>query len=140
MARVNPLSKGGDSSQVTNYRPISQLPVQGKILERLIHTKLEVHLDVNNILTENQGGYRKKRSTIDTIATLTDEIARQRNIGNFTIATFIDIKKAFDSVNFEILFKKLEKYGVKNSNLNLLKSYLTNRKQYTVANNKSSTL
>ena len=138
IARVNALSKGGDTSKVTNYRPISQLPVQGKILERLIHTKLEKHLDINNILTDNQGGYRKKRSTIDTIGTLTDDILRQKNIGNFTMAAFIDIKKAFDSVNFEILFKKLEKYGVKSSNLDLLKSYLTNRKQYTVVNNRSS--
>ena len=117
IATVTPLPKSGDLTNVSNYRPISQLPIPGKILERLIHNNISQHLENNNILTEIQGGYRKSCSTLDTISKLTNDILRERNSGRATMAAFIDTKKAFDCVNYSILFEKLNKYGIKNLNL-----------------------
>ena len=135
IAKVTPLPKAGDLTDVSNYRPISQLPIPGKILERLVHDQITNHLNINNILTEIQGGYRKSCSTLDTISKLTNDILRQRNIGNITIAAFIDTKKAFDCVNHLILLEKLKFYGIKSQNLNWIKNYLTDRSQVTIANN-----
>ena len=135
IAKVTPLPKSGDLTNVSNYRPISQLPLPGKIVERIIHTQITNHLDINNILTEIQGGYRKSCSTLDTISKLTDNILRNRNMGNITMAAFIDTKKAFDCVDHSILLKKLELYGIKNKNLDLLKNYLEHRAQRVIANN-----
>ena len=92
------------------------------------------HLDANNILTKIQGGYRKSCSTLDTISKLTNDILRERNQGRATMAAFIDTMKAFDCVNYSILFKKLEKYGIKNTNLKCLRNYLADRQQITIAN------
>ena len=75
---------------------------------------------------------------IDTIGVLTNDILRARNQGGITLATFIDIKKAFDSVNYIILLKKLEKYGIRGKNLNWIREYFTDRSQVTVCNNVTS--
>ena len=85
-----------------------------------------------------QGGYQKGKSTTDTISDFVDDILKNRNIGNFTMAAFIDIKKAFDSVNYFILIEKLELYGIRQKSLNLIRNYLSNRKQCTLANNVKS--
>ena len=135
IATVTPLPKGGDSNDVSNLRPISVLPIPGKILERLMHNKLSAHIEENQILTKFQGGYQKGKSTIDSISVLVDDILLNRNKGFFSLAAFIDIKKAFDSVNFTILLAKLKKYGIKNRSLTLIENYLSNRHQCTVANN-----
>ena len=137
-AKVTPLPKSGDLSNVSNFRPISQLPIPGKVLERIVHTNISSHLELCNILVKEQGGYRKKCSTIDTIGVLTNDILRARNKGCVTLAAFIDIKKAFDSVNYIILLKKLEKYGIRGRNLLWIKNYFTGRSQVTVCNDKTS--
>ena len=102
IATVTPLPKGGDLTNVSNYRPISVLPVPGKVLERLMHSAISSHLEISNILSEHQGGYQKGKSTLDTISLFVDDIQRKRNKGNITLAAFIDIKKTFDSVNYII--------------------------------------
>ena len=140
VATVTPLPKGGNLTDVSNYRPISVLPIPGKILERLIHTHISKHLDLHNILVKNQGGYQKGKSTLDSISGFVDDIQSNRNKGNITLAAFIDIKKAFDSVNYNILIKKLENYGIRNRTLTLIENYLSRRQQCTVANNTRSTL
>ena len=123
---------------MSNYRHISVLPVPGKVLERLIHNSLSMHFDVNNILSTRQGGYQKGKSTMDSISCFVDDILLQRNNGNISLAAFIDIKKAFDSVNYVILLKKLEMYGIRDRPLTLIENYLSGRQQCTVANNKRS--
>ena len=70
----------------------------------------EFRVGANKISTDFLGGYRRERSTTDTICALVGDILKQRNVGRFSLAYFIDIKKAFDSVNFGILQDKLDKY------------------------------
>ena len=114
-AKVIPLFKGGDREDVGNYRPVS---LWGD----------------RDFLSDNQGGFRKGFSTSSTIADLTDEIFEQVNIGNTTVAAFIDLRKAFDTVNFSILLKKLSKAGVRNNLLQWCRSYLSDRLECTLAN------
>ena len=135
IATVTPLPKGGDLTNVSNFRPISVLPVPGKVLERLMHTAISTHLSDFSILTEKQGGYQKKKSTLDSISFFMDDILKNRNSGNISLAAFIDIKKAFDSVNYVILLNKLEEYGIRNRNLTLIENYLSRRQQCSIANN-----
>ena len=97
-----------------NYRPVSLLPLLGKILEKIAHKRVTKFWENNNFLTDDQGGFRKGYSTMATIADLTDDLFNQINLGNTTIAIFFDLRKAFDTFNICILKKKLEKSGVRN--------------------------
>ena len=133
-ATVTPLPKEGDMSQCTNYRPISQLPLPGKILEQIIHKKIDTFCNENDILNKNQGGFRKNHSTVSTVANFTDNLYTAINNNKFSLATFIDFSKAFDTVNHDILIKKLGKLGIRGKNQNLIKNYLENRLQKTVVN------
>ena len=133
-AKVIPLFKGGDSSDVSNYRPISLLPLPGKIVETIIHLKITYHFNKLKFLSEYQDGFRPGRSTIDTIASFTDDIALEANQGICTLAAFVDFKKAFDTIDHDILLQKLGRAGIDGTNLTLLQSYLTDRSQRTIAN------
>ena len=135
-AKVIPLYKGGDKSEVSNYRPISLLPLPSKTIEKVIHSRLTEFYTMHNVLTDNQDGFRKGRSTIDTIANFTDDISLNINKGECTIAAFVDFKKAFDTVNHDILIQKLKHTGVRGLKLDLLVNYLSNRAQITFANSK----
>ena len=95
-------------------------------------------MDRNKLLDENQGGFRKKHSTINTISKLTGEIFEGINNRNMTVACFIDMAKAFNTVNHDILCKKLRNIGITGDLLKLLKNYLKNRKQCTIANGVTS--
>ena len=106
-ATVVPLPKEGDPTDVNNLRPISTLPLPSKILERVIHTQTSKYLYENSVLTKHQSGFRKNHSTISAIADFTDDIYKALNHGNITHTIFIDFSKAFDTINHEILIKKL---------------------------------
>ena len=138
-ATIIPLKKCGNSTDVNNLRPISLLPVQVKILVKIVHKRILQHMETNDILDPKQGGFRPHHSTSDTITKFSDNIYQQINKGNIVVATYIDLKKAFDTVNHIILLQKLEKIGIKNFNLSWIKNYLTNRSQSTLANGKLST-
>ena len=133
-ATIIPLKKCGNSTDVNNLRPIFLLPLQGKILEKLVHKRLLNHMETNNLLDQNQGGFRPNHSTTDTIIKFSDKIYRRINEGEMVIATFIDLKKAFDTVNHNILIQKLDRMGIKNRNLTWIRNYLTGRSQSTLAN------
>ena len=137
-ATVTPLPKDGDPFQCTNYRPISQLPLPGKILEQIIHNRIDVFCNNNNVLNENQGGFRKKHSTISTVASFTDNLYNAINSKKYSLAAFIDFSKAFDTVNHQILIKKISKLGLRGKTLNLISNYLANRSQKTVVNDVES--
>ena len=140
IASVTPIPKEGNPLDVNNYRPISLLPLPGKILEKLIYNQIINYLDNNHILDANQSGFRAKHSTNATVAKLTDNICINFNNNQPTIASYIDLKKAFDTINHQILLKKLPYLGFHNDVIKWIGSYLQNRKQLTIANNFKSPL
>ena len=133
-ATVIPLQKPGDPSDVSNLRPISLLPLPGKILERIAHTQISQYLEEVNALSPHQGVFRKGKSTINTVASFTDDILLALNTKKYTIATFIDFKKAFDTVDHNILCNKLKYYGLHPDVIQWINSYLTNRSQTCMVN------
>ena len=137
-AKVVPLFKGGNKEAVENYRPVSLLPLPGKILEKIVHKRITEFFYHTQFLTPNQGGFRKGFSTTSTIADLTDDIFSGINGGLTTIAAFIDLKKAFDTVDLAILIKKLNQAGIRNGTLKWCQNYLSGRSQRTIANGKTS--
>ena len=123
---------------MNNLRPISLLPLQGKILEKLIHVRLMKHLENNNFLTNVQGGFRPKHSTAQTTSKLTDDMFDNMNNKKVTYVLLIDFKKAFDTINHKILVKELSKIGLHHNAVKLLTSYPSNRAQRTLVNNSLS--
>ncbi len=138
IAKVIALHKGGPSDNVNNYRPISLLSIFDKIIEKLMHKRLYEFLDEHDILFINQFGFRKKSSTIHALLDITERIRQSMDNGKYGCGVFIDLKKAFDTVNHDILLTKLEHYGIRNNILNWFKSYLSDRKQYVFFNGVSS--
>ena len=129
MARVIPIFKNGKRNLPGNYRPISILPSISKIMERILHTQLYKYLTDNDILSDRQFGFRKNRSTTTALLDCTNDWYINIDRKCFNLVVLIDLKKAFDTVNHEILIKKLELAGIKDNALKLLKCYLTNRTQ-----------
>ena len=131
LSRVTPLFKEGSRDDVNNYRPISVIPVVMKIFERLIHNQLYAFLSTHNLLSSHQSGFRPKHSTVTTLTDVTDYILKNIDAGHFVGGVFIDLKKAFDTVNHKILLKKLASFGIAGLELDWFKSYLSDRKQAT---------
>lgn len=138
IARVIPLYKKGDSESVDNYRPVSILPALSKILEKIMFEQMVEYLDEQEILSESQYGFRKNRSTDYAAIELVDRISQVLDNKKKAIAIFMDLSKAFDSLNHEILLKKLAYYGFVGNSISLLESYLSNRKQFVSWNNTNS--
>lgn len=130
IARVSPIFKTGDDSLLTNFRPISVLPCFSKLLERIMYNRLYKFLLEHNILYEKQFGFQHAHATEHAIVQLVDQILQSFNENKYTIGVFIDLSKAFDTVDHEILIKKLESYGIRNLSLNWFRSYLSQRKQF----------
>ena len=137
-AKVIAKYKGGPSENVNNYRPISLLSIFDKIMEKIMHKQLYEFLDEHEILFINQFGFRKKSSTIHALLDITERIRKTMDEGKYGCGVFIDLKKAFDTVNHEILLTKLEHYGIRNNTLNWFRSYLSDRKQFVFFNGVSS--
>ena len=130
IAKVTPVFKADDVNELGNYRPISVLPCFSKILERIMYNRLFKYLKTNEILYKKQFGFQERHSTEYAIIQLTDQINNCFEKTHFTLGIFIDLKKAFDTVDHTILVKKLKHYGIKGNNLRWFESYLENRKQY----------
>ena len=138
VAKVIVLHKGGSTQEVNNYRPISLLSIFDKIIEKLMHKRLYDFLDEHDILYEHQFGFRKFYSTAYSLIEITEKIKSTIDSGNYGCGIFIDLKKAFDTVNHKILLTKLEHYGLRGNILKWFESYLSNRKQYVFYNGVSS--
>ena len=135
---IIPLKKEGNSPDVNNFRPISLLPIQCKLLEKIVHTRILDHLEQYELLDTKQGGFRPNHSTIDTIVRFTESLYKNINSGQASIAVYIDLRKAFDTVNHNILIQKLDLLGINGLNLKWIENYLSNRTQCTMANNLTS--
>ena len=134
ISRVCPIFKQGDHKEMNNYRPISCLSSFSKIFEKIAHEQLSQYLDVNKILNSNQFGFQKGRSTVHALTKIMNFLAESFNNNKFVVAVFLDYKKAFDLVSHDILLKKLEKIGIRGIHLNWFKTYLADRKMYTMVN------
>lgn len=134
IAKIIPIYKGGSKNLCNNYRPISLLSSFNKVFEIKLQKDLINFIESYNILYEKQYGFRKYHSTIDALINTHDFLIEQRRKKNKIIGIFIDLQKAFDSIDNEILIKKLKYYGISGPFNELLSSYLTNRKIYTNVN------
>ena len=137
-ARVIPLYKKGDRFAEGNYRPVSILPVMSKIFERVVYDQVYEYLDQNNILYQNQSGFRSGYSTNTALTYLNDRIKFNMDQGKMSGLILIDIQKAFDTVNHDILCKKLNAVGLNGNSVSWFKSYLNSRSQFVQVGNNSS--
>ena len=131
---IIPLQKDGNKEDVSNLRPVSLLPLPGKLLEKLVHKQLNTYLENHQLLSDCQGGFQQGHSTISKITELTDDLYKAMDSRETTVSVFIDFRKAFDTVIHNILLNKLELLGIKGLNKIWFESYLTNRTQRTLAN------
>ena len=129
IANVTPIFKKGDPLSIGNYRPISMLSVFSKIIEKLMYKRLYNYLSSNNILYNKQFGFREGFSTEMALITSLDYITKALDDREHVLALFLDLRKAFDMVNFNILFSKLAHYGVRGNALSWFRNYLENRSQ-----------
>ena len=135
VAKVVPIFKKEDKLQLKNYRPISVLPVISKIFQNVMLTQLVEYYTTNNLLSSQQYGFRSNRSTDLAALELMD---RNMNDNLWPVNIYLDFSKAFDSLNHIILLSKLKFYGIEQDALYLLKSYLSNRRQYVQLDNETS--
>lgn len=136
---IKPVYKSGDRKDVSNYRPISLTSNLSKIFEKIIHERTAGFLESCQVLKEGQFGFRKGKSTQDAVAQLTAKIYRSLDSSKPCLCLFIDLKKAFDTVNHEKLLKTLEGYGIRHRALNWFGSYLSGRSQRVQVRNHLST-
>ena len=129
IALVTPIFKDNEANKFENYRPISVITCFSKILEKLMHKRLIKFIEKNKILTKHQYGFRESRSTELAIIELTDKVTKAIDKGEYTLGIFIDLSKAFDTINHKILLQKLEHYGIRGIAHLWFKNYLTDRKQ-----------
>ena len=132
IAKVTPIFKSGKKELLTNYWPVSVLPCFSKILKRIILKRVYNYLNDNNLF-HKQFGIRKGHSTDHAFAELINGIYDSFDQNKYTLVVFIDLSKAFDTVDLNILIDKLNLYGIKNNRLKCFSSYLSNRKQFILA-------
>ncbi len=140
IAKVIPIFKSGEKNLPGNYRPISLLSCFEKILERLLARRIISFLKKHSILYKLQFGFREGHSTTHALLELLEELYSNLDKGNTCIGIFLDLTKAFDTIDHDILLYKLQHYGFRGKIHEWFSSYLTNRKQFTFANGEKSTL
>jgi len=138
IAKVIPAYKKGEKNNPGNYRPISLLSIFDKLLEKLMYNRIIAFLDKHNILYKFQYGFRRCHSTSLALIEMLDNVYTNLDTGNVTVAVYLDLQKAFDTVDHSILLYKLQMYGIRGIVLDWFQDYLTDRQQVvTIANNVS---
>ncbi len=141
IGKVTPVYKKGNPEELGNYRPVSTLPIFGKIFEKVIFSRLYNFAMSQNIINDNQFGFRVSHSTSHavnlSVSIIQESLSRKQHI----LGIFIDLSKAFDTIDHKILLTKLDRYGIRGVAGSLIESYLSIRTQYTeVLNEKSESL
>ena len=123
IAEIIPLYKGKERDEVVNYRPISLLMTISKLLEKIIYIRVYSFLEDHNILY----GFRSKRSCNQAITELTGRLLQAKEVSLHSAAIFLDLSKAFDTLNHEVLLAKLYRYGIRGTANDWFRNYLTDR-------------
>jgi len=139
IARITPIFKAGNARLVENYRPISTLPVLSKIFEKLMLKRLLLFINCNDLLGNNQFGFRKNNNTSDAILEFLDSVYDSLSKRRTLIATFLDFSKAFDTIHHDILLDKLEYIGIRGQVRDWFRSYIGDRFQYVSIGKHNST-
>jgi len=140
IAKIVPVFKNGSRDEIGNYRPISVLPSVSKVFEKVMANQLYDYFEINKLLPHCQYAYRKGHSTEHASLEFVDQILQYLDEDKIPLAIFIDLSKAFDTLDHSILLSKLEKYGLSELSLRLITSYLTNRSHYVQWNHSRSVL
>ena len=138
-SKVTPIPKMNKNSTCPgDWRPISQIPLPGKILEKIIHAQMTHYFDLNKILSNNQYGFRRERSTSLAIFEVLKNLHGNWNDKNFSSCVFVDFSRAFDTIDHNILAEKLKLYGFDGISLKFIKNYMACRAQKTTVNGHTS--
>ena len=140
VVKVAPVFKSGDKEDLNNYRPISVLPTIARISERLLYNQLCDYFTANKLSGDEQYGFRSLHSTAMALGKMSNQWLMNMDNGNLRAVVFLDIRKAFDTVDHTILLQKLNCYGIQGDSAKLLESYLTNRMQCCSVNGHISPL
>ena len=138
VASVTPIHEKGGSLDCNNYRPVSLISNLSKLIEKLVHNRLYNFLEKHKLLYEHQYGFQKKHSTNHALIDITEKIRSALDQNIFACGVFIDLQKAFDTVNHDILLHKLDHYGIRGLPNKWFQSFLSGRSQYTTIKDKSS--
>ena len=132
VAKVVPVYKSGDKNKIENYRPISILPAFSKLLEKIVFKQVNAFLSKHNVFYKHQYGFRSRHSTVHPVMHLIKSIteANNKSSKDVTLAIFLDLSKAFDTLSHEILLQKLDHYGIRGVCNQWFRSYLSGRIQY----------
>ena len=128
-SRASPAYKSGARNDPSNYRPISAIPVIAKVFEKLVYEQLYEYLSNHNLLTTCQSGFRSLHSTLTALVEATNSWSVSIDNGLVNGVVFVDLKRACDTIDHNIILKKLGNYGVELNRLKIFESYLTNRTQ-----------
>ena len=139
LKKAIPIYKFGKSMNPSNYRPFSIASVLSKLLKKHINKHLLLHLNIYNLLHPNQPGFRKKHSCQTALTSLVEQWLTHID-NEFNGVIFVDFRKAFDVIDYDLLLRKLSLYGMSNNALELFQSCLTNRQQYVTVGTKTSSL
>ena len=130
VATITPLWKSGEKTDLNNYRPISILSSVSKVFERLVFSRISHFIETTKQLHKNHSGFRSKRSCVHAIAEITEEMRKRLDARKEVISYFMDISKAFDTVDHQILLYMIERNGLRGKVFEILKNYLKDRFQY----------
>ena len=130
VGRITPIYKKDDECSLENYRPVSTLPIFGKIFEKIIYSRIDNFLTTKDIIFDKQFGFRKSHLTSHALNFSVSHIEKELDDKNHVLGVLIDLSKAFDTIDHSKLLSKLHNYGIRGNALELIKSYLSDRKQY----------